>query len=154
MFIADAINYVIRKVDVAGVITTYAGGGTNSFPGNGLAATNAALGWVRAMAFDAYGNFYIADNGNSSIRRVDTNGIINTVAGTGVAGYSGDGGSATNAQLYGCSGLVFDSVGRMIIADTYNHRIRRVDTTELFQPSLGPERAVLPVTAVWLSMPI
>ncbi len=81
------------------IITTVAGNGAASYAGDGGAATNASLSYPRGVALDAAGNLYIADNANNRIRKVDTNGIITTVAGNGSYGYSGDGGAATNASL-------------------------------------------------------
>ena len=82
------------------IITTVAGNGDSGYSGDGGAATNASLGYPVGVALDAAGNLYIADISNNRIRKVDTNGIITTVAGNGIAGYSGDGGAATNASLY------------------------------------------------------
>ena len=82
------------------------------------------------LAIDASGNLYIADSGNSRIRKVDTNGIITTVAGTGAAGYSGDGGPAHEAKLSNPRGVGVDASGNLYIADTFNHRIRKVDPKE------------------------
>jgi hypothetical protein len=78
------------------------------------------------VVLDAFGNLYIADQYNNRIRKVDTNGIITTVAGNGGATYAGDGGAATNACLYYPRGLAFDAFGSLYIADAYNNRIRKV----------------------------
>jgi sugar lactone lactonase YvrE len=110
-------------VDTNGIITTVAGNGRSFFSGDGGAATNASLYAPFGVAFDAFGNLYIADYYNNCIRKVDTNGIITTVAGHGT---NGDGGAATNASLYNPSGLAFDASGNLFIADQYNNRIREV----------------------------
>ena len=110
-----------------GIITTVAGVYSGGFNGDGGAATNASLTHPRAVTGDAAGDFFIAD-GNARIRKVDTNGIITTVAGNGTAAFSGDGGEATNASLNQPYAVALDSVGDLFIADYGNARIRKVDT--------------------------
>lgn len=127
LYIGDANNHRIRRVDASGEITTVAGSGVAGFSGDGGPATLARLNFPRNVAFDAAGNFYIADNDNYRVRRVDTSGVITTVAGTGVAGYSGDGGPATSAQLNQVRDVAVDGAGNLYIADQVNHRVRRVD---------------------------
>ena len=124
LYIADSGNNRIRKVDTNGIITTVAGKGGLGYSGDGGAATNAGLNTPYAVALDALGNLYIADSGNNRIRKVDTNGIITTVAGNGSYGYSGDGGAPTNASLHGPCGVALDALGNLYIADTSNNRIR------------------------------
>ena len=97
LFIADFNNNRIRKVSTNGIITTVRGGGAN-YPGDNSAATNASLSLPSSVAVDAAGDLFIADRGHNRIRKVDTNGIITTVAGGG-ANYPGDNGAATNAYL-------------------------------------------------------
>ncbi len=128
LYIADAGNHRIRKVDSGGAITTVAGSGTSGFGGDGGAATAAGLDNPIGVAVDSAGNLYIADAGNHRIRKVDTLGAITTVAGSGTAGYSGDGGAATAAQLSSPYGVAVDSAGNLYIADESNHRIRKVDS--------------------------
>jgi len=127
LYIAENIS--IRRVDGAtGVITTVAGNGTWGFSGDGGPATAAQLNGPVGVSVDGVGNLYIGDWGGDRIRRVDgATGIITTVAGNGVSGFSGDGGPATAAQLSGPEGLSVDGAGNLYIADRYNHRIRRVD---------------------------
>jgi sugar lactone lactonase YvrE len=115
----------IRKVDTNGIITTVAGNG-GAILGDGGAATNASLNGPNGVTMDAFGNLFIADSGNGRIRKVDTNGIITTVAGNGNYGYSGDGGAATNASLAIPFGITVDAYGNLYIADTYNASIRKV----------------------------
>ncbi len=131
LFIADSNNHRLRRVDAAtSVITTAAGDGANGFAGDDGAATSASLGAPRGVALDAAGNLYIADTGNQRIRRVDGgSGVITTVAGTGGAGFVGDGGPAANAGLWNPQGVAIDVLGNAYIADTANSRIRRVDAT-------------------------
>jgi len=127
MYIADKHNDCIRMVDSSGIIHTIAGNGINGYSGDGGPATSAQLYEPAGITFDSNGNLFIADLGNNCIREVDTSGIIRTVAGNGTNGYSGDGGPATLAQLSYPSGVAFDSNGNMFIADSSNHRIRKVD---------------------------
>ncbi|HXG58889.1 MAG TPA: hypothetical protein VNL91_07690 [Thermoanaerobaculia bacterium] len=119
----------IRKVDAAtGVITTFAGGGAQpENPGDGGPATAAFLQPSR-MTFDATGNFlYVADSGSSRVRRIDVRtGIITTIAGS-TPGFGGDGGPAINARLNNPRDVAFDRDGNLYIADTVNHRVRKVD---------------------------
>ena len=129
LYIADRLNNRIRKVDTAGVITTVAGSSTTgAFGGDGGAATAARLNAPAGVALDRSGNLYIADRDNRRIRKVDTAGVISTVAGTGTSGFSGDGGAATAARLSSPSGVVVDWAGNLYIADQDSHRIRKVDT--------------------------
>jgi sugar lactone lactonase YvrE len=137
LYIADLDNHRIRKVDINGIITTVAGGGTSGL-GDGGSATSAHLNYPFGVALDAAGNLYIADAGNSRIRKVDINGIITTVAGGGTSGL-GDGGSATSAQLYYPYGVALDAAGNLYIADTYNNRIRKVDTNGIITTVAGKE---------------
>ena len=128
LYIADAANNRIREVDTNGIITTIAGTNSQGYSGDSGAAVNAKLNGPSGVAFDAMGNLYIADFGNNRIRMVGTNGIITTVAGTGIPGFSGDGGAAINTELYCPSGVALDAVGNVYIADYHNSRIRKVDT--------------------------
>ena len=124
LLIADSFNNVIREVNYAsGIITTVAGNGA----GDGLAATSAALHGPEGVAVDAAGDIFIADTFNNRIREVNhATGVITTVAGDGVRGYSGDGKAATSAELDDPFGLAVDSAGDIFIADTGNNRIREV----------------------------
>jgi sugar lactone lactonase YvrE len=126
LFIADFGNNRIREVGTNGIITTVAGNGARGFFGDGGPATEAELSGPIGVAVDATGNLFIADQDNDRIREVGTNGIITTVAGNGTSGFSGDGGSATNAELGGIGAVALDTVGNLFIADTYNQRIREV----------------------------
>jgi len=152
LYIADAGNNVIRKVDgQTGIISTFAGNGTNpttgassawgvsgGYSGDGGPATAAELTWPSAITFDRSGNLYIADSGNHVIRKVDANtGIISTVAGNGFGArafqtgggvFSGDGGLATSAELNYPTAIAVDDSGNLYIADTSNTVVRKVDS--------------------------
>jgi sugar lactone lactonase YvrE len=137
LFIADLYNHRIREVGTDGIITTMAGNGTAAYFGDGGQATNASLDQPGGVAVDAYGNVFIADCDNNRIRRVDNNGIITTLAGTGTGGYSGDGGTPTNAELNQPQSVALDGLGNLIIADSTDNRIRKVsDLYQANQPSL------------------
>lgn len=133
LYIADSGNQVIRRVAASnGNITTVAGDGTicasSTTPcGDGGLATSAQLADPQAVIVDGSGNLFIADGSNHRIRRVDAGTqIITTVAGTGVAGFGGDNGAATGAQLNGPTGLAMDGGGNLFVADFFNQRVRRV----------------------------
>jgi uncharacterized protein (TIGR03437 family) len=126
LFIADAGNHRIRKVTPTGMISTVAGSGTRGFGGDGGPATSAQLNSPWGIAVDASGSLYIADSQNNRIRKVTPTGMISTVAGSGAEGFAGDGGPATAAQLRNPWDLAVDSVGSIYVADTDNHRIRKI----------------------------
>ena len=124
VYIADSGNLRVRKVS-AGIITTVAGHGSGGFVGDGGPAGNAQLDNPSGVAMDSQDNLYIADTGNHAIRMV-SQGSITTVAGNGTAGYSGDGGKATSAQLNSPLGVAVDAAGNLYIADTGNNVVREV----------------------------
>jgi len=129
VFISDAGHGVVRKLNmVDGIITTVVGNGSWGHGGDSGSATAASLRENLGLAFDNKGNLYIADAGNHVVRKVDTAGIITTVAGDDTAGYSGDGAAATAAKLDSPIAVTVDSSGALYITDFYNNVIRRVDT--------------------------
>ena len=136
LYIGDGSNR-IRKINTSGIISTIAGTGTGGFTGDGGAATAAELYAVANMIFDAAGNLYFADEANSRIRKITTAGIINTVAGNGTSGYSGDGGAATSAELMQPSGVVLDGTGNLYIADQGNNRVRMVNASGIISTYAG-----------------
>ena len=129
LYIADASNNGIRKVDSTGTITTIAGTGEFGFSGDGGPAVAAQLRSPRGVAVDSAGNVYIADSSNRRIRKIDSTGTITTIAGTGRLGFSGDGGPAVAAQLRSPYGVAVDGAGNLYIADASNNGIRKVDST-------------------------
>ena len=128
LYIADTMNHRVRRVDAqTGIITTIAGTGQARFSGDGGPADHAALNEPAALAVDAQGQLYIADQSNNRVRAVDLKtGMIRTVAGMGSAAYDGDGKPAAESSLAGPSGLAV-TAGTLYIADTFNSRIRSVD---------------------------
>ena len=128
LYIADHRNSRIRKVDATtGIITTVAGTGEQGFHGDGGPAAQAAISLPRDVALDADGTLYIADGANNRIRKVDPHGMITTVAGTGRAEFSGDGGPAHKANLSMPYSIALDSDGNLYVVDTGNYRVRKID---------------------------
>lgn len=128
IYFCEYDGHVIRRVDANGVITTVAGTSAKGYTGDGGLATNATLNKPHELRFDANGDIYFTDMANHAIRKVDMkSGVISTVAGTGEAGFSGDGGPATEAKLKQPHSLAFGPKGHLYICDIGNHRIRRVN---------------------------
>ena len=126
-YIADTYNYRVRKVSADKTISTIAGNGSEGYGGDNDAATSAQIGRAFRIAADAVGNVYIADFDNNVIRKVTAStGIISTIAGTGTAGFSGDGGAATSAQIDRPSALATNASGELFFFDLGNNRVRKV----------------------------
>lgn len=150
-YIADALNYRIRKVDARGIITTVAGTGTAGDTGDGGPATSAKLNQTALGLLDTSGNLYIVDGVNSKIRVVNMQstsqtffgvtiapGNIDTIVGTGTGGFNGDGATGTATQLNHPSNILFDNSGNLLIADEVNARIRKLSvTTNLVSTVVG-----------------
>jgi sugar lactone lactonase YvrE len=171
VFIGDSANNRVRKVSPDGIITTVAGTGVEGLSGDGGPATEARLGGgLLFLALDGAGNLYLSDTGHHRVRKVSPDGIITTVAGSGPTtddapgDYAGDGGPATKARLYYPVGLAVDAAGNLFIADTGNHRIRKVSpdgtiTTVAGSGPTGPDKGVAagdggPATAATLRGPM
>ncbi len=126
LYVADFANHVVRKINTAGVISTFAGNGTAGYSGDGSSATAAMLNGPTGLAVDAANNVYIADATGNVIRMVTALGTISTFAGTGSAGFSGDLGPATAASISSPYGVTTDAVGNVYIADYGNAVVRKV----------------------------
>jgi trimeric autotransporter adhesin len=142
LYIADSGKAQIFKITTTGIISAVAGKKTSrgifaGFNGDGKAAVEAQLSIPCGVAIDSAGNLYIADTMNNRVRKVTTAGIINTIAGTGKEGYSGDGGGATEAKLKAPMDVAIDSAGNLYIADAGNRRIRKVTTAGIISTVAG-----------------
>ncbi|MBM3773578.1 MAG: hypothetical protein FJW37_00255 [Acidobacteria bacterium] len=129
LYVCEVDNHRIRRVDLkSGKISTVAGSGERGWAGDGGPALKAALNEPYEVRFDKAGNMFFVEMQNHLVRRVDAKTqTISTVAGNGSAGFSGDGGPATSAQLRQPHSIAFDPEGRLLICDIGNHRIRQVD---------------------------
>ena len=128
LLIADIQDHRIRRLDLStGIITTFAGNGEKVRGGDGLPATQASILGARAVCMDSRGNTYIAEREGNGVRKVDANGIMSTFAGTGERGYTGDGGPALTATWGAPKAIRCDHQDNIIVVDTENHAIRRID---------------------------
>lgn len=125
LLIVDTQNDRVRMVNASGIISTIVGGDV----GDGGKSNLSSLNWAQGIAFDKAGNLYIADTWNNRIRKVTTAGTISTIAGTGVSGYAGDGGPASEAEIYEPVGVAVDGLGNIYVADYSNGAIRKIDAT-------------------------
>jgi len=137
LYIADGISNRIRKVNPSGIINTIAGNGTSVFGGDGGPATAAGLNLPIAVAVDAFGNVYIADRFHYVIRKVNTSGIITTIAGNGTNGNTGDGGAATVAEIGEIWGITIDGSGNLFFADYYNNVVRKINSVGIITTYAG-----------------
>ena len=138
IYIADLNNQRIRKIDASGIITTYAGTGVQGYNGDTIQAVTAKLNNPMGIAVDAAGNLFIADEYSHRVRKVEkTTGLIVTVAGTGVWGYSGDNGVASKALLNAPYALTIDQAGNIYIAEYSNQRIRKIDANNIITTFCG-----------------
>jgi sugar lactone lactonase YvrE len=138
LLIADVYNFRIFRVDRAGVLTTVAGGGTNSRDGARALEADIEPWW---LAVDPRGIVYFLEKDRNRVRQIDANGTVRTVAGNGEEGFTPDGGAAVQAKLAGASGIALDAAGRLYIADTNNHRVRRVRADGILETFAGTGEA-------------
>ena len=134
LYISDKGNHRVRKIDTNGIITTFAGNGIPAFVGDGGQASSASISSPTCITIDVIGNIYIGDAGNNRIRKVDTNGIITTIAGTGVFGYSGDGGLALSARIHVGNGIAADTSGNIYFTDW---KIRKINNSGIISAFAG-----------------
>jgi uncharacterized protein (TIGR03437 family) len=163
VYITDGSRDAVEKIDTAGVITAFAGtGGATASLGDGGPADKANLNTPVGLDIDSAGNIYIADLANNRIRKVDTAGIITTIAGSNGMGFGGDGGKATSAMLNNPHGVAVDQTGNLYIADTNNFVVRKVDTSGIITTVagmagqvtiIGPAPEGVPATSVPLVSP-
>jgi streptogramin lyase len=141
LYVCEFGGHAVRRVAADGTISTVAGTGVAGFSGDGGAATNATLNEPHEIRFDRNGDLFIADTKNHASRRVDLRtGVITTFAGTGVAGYAGDGGPAIRAQFRLPISCQFDAGGNLLVCDIGNHVIRRIDTNGTISTFAGTGR--------------
>ena len=138
LLIADQNSHRVRRVDADGIITTIAGTGQVANSGDGGPASEAALSSPLGLALAEDGSIFVSTR--AAIRKIDPDGIITTIAGTGVPGYSGDRGPATEAQVEDAAGLAFDADGNLYIADATNDRIRKVSPSGFISTMVGSGR--------------
>jgi hypothetical protein len=158
VYYADNALHIVRRINNDGTVSNVAGTGVAGSAGDGGQATQAQLKSPVRLTFDAAGNLYIADSGNNKIRKVTPAGIISTVAGTGVGGFSGDGGQATAAKLKVPYDMTIAPDGTMYIADKSNYRIRKVTPAGVISTVAGTGTAGyngdnIPATTAWLNSP-
>jgi sugar lactone lactonase YvrE len=137
LFIAERVAHRVRRIDTRGNLTTVAGTGVPGSDGDGGPALSATLNQPVDVDVDGQGNLLIAELTGNRIRRVSTNGVIDTLAGTGRSGGAGDGGPATAAELHGPQSVVVDASGAIFVADWNNRRIRRVHPDGSIQTVAG-----------------
>jgi len=163
IYFADFTNHRVRKITTAGIITTIAGNGTPGYSGDGGPATAAELWYPSGIAVDATGNVYISDEWNNRIRKVNTAGVISTIAGNGPTGYllggfGGDGGPATSAAINFPVGITTTPSGSIVFSDCGNNRLRQISTTGIITTIAGTGTAASggdggPATAAQLNGP-
>jgi uncharacterized protein (TIGR03437 family) len=134
---SDSLNFRIRKIGTDGTISTFAGIGNPNSQGDGGPALSAGINQPGGLALDSAGNLYVVDTIGQRVRKITTDGTITTIAGTGIIGFSGDGGPATLAQLSYPRGVYVDAAGTVFIADTFNNRIRAVTEDGKIQTIAG-----------------
>jgi sugar lactone lactonase YvrE len=158
LYVSDIETHQIVRVEGDGALTVIAGTGARGYGGDGGVAINARLNAPHDLAFGPDRNLYVADTSNQRIRRIDTRGLITTVAGNGTASYSGDGGRAANASFNSPQDIVFDRGGNLYIADSFNHAVRKVDRDGIISTFAGTEGGFAgddgPAKSAQLSLPM
>ncbi|MDF3140942.1 MULTISPECIES: NHL repeat-containing protein [unclassified Streptomyces] len=137
LYIAERYNHRIRKVSLDGIITTVAGNGSAGYSGDAGPATAAQLNEPVSVAVDRTGALYMCDGANHRTRKVAPSGVITTIAGTGIKGYSGDDGPATQAQIGWSTAVAVDEQGTCYITDDENHRVRKITTDGVIATVVG-----------------
>lgn len=139
IYVAELNRYRVRKISaLTGIITTVAGNGQQGYSGDNGLATAAKIYGIGSMVFDANGNLILGDVGGNVIRKINKQtGIITTIAGSGIGGYSGDGGLAINAMIQNPYSMDKDSLGNILFCDSYNHRIRKINTAGIISTIVG-----------------
>ena len=137
LYIGEYFGNRVRKVTPGGIITTFAGNGSGAFSGDGGPASSAAVNGPWGIDFDTAGNLYIACRNDNRIRKVNTSGVISTVAGTGGSGYTGDGGPALSATFSGPIGMAVDMAGNLYVCENGNHTIRKINTSGIITTVAG-----------------
>ena len=137
ILLADSYNHVILRIDQNGNVARFAGTGARGRGADGIKATESALSFPVDLRLDSKGNLFVADLRNNRIRKITRDGLITTVAGTGVPGYSGDGGPAINAQLDTPYGILLDKDDNLLIADSNNDVIRKVGSDGIIHTIAG-----------------
>lgn len=154
VYVADSDNHCIRKVDARGIITTYAGSGASGFAGDGGPARLAKLSFPSGLAIGPGGSLYVIDGGNARIRVISADGVIRTVAGNGVSGFSRDGVNALQASIAPQQGLAVDQTGRLYFSEPANHVVRTIDAHATLRTVAGTGQAAEPVEGGALTTPI
>ena len=146
IYLSEWSNHRVRRIQPDGSIVTVAGTGLSGFSGDGGPATNARISSPNGVFVLEDGTVYFSDLGNQRVRRVDPDGTISTIAGTGLPDFTGDGGAASRAALNGPAGLFIDADGTLYITDSRNGRIRVVRTDGTIDTLIGPQGAGVPRT--------
>ena len=156
VYISDFDNYRVRKVSTLGIITTIAGTGVGGYSGEGLQATDAQIGNIDGVVLDKYGNLFLADDGGNRIWKINTAGVMTTIAGSGTYAFSGDNGPGTAAEIAGPHGIAVDTMGNVYFADFGNNRVRKISTTGIITTVAGSGTSVGdlgPATAAMVKEP-
>ncbi len=159
VYVVDQLNQRVRRIDRNGVITTFAGNGSSGYGGDGGPATSARLNYPQGATLAPDGSLVIADSSNQRVRRVSPQGIITTIAGNGLLGYSGDGVAATSTRLSNPTDVAYDDAGNLYIADRNNCRVRLVDVNGIISTIAGSGGCAFggdggPATQAYLNGPL